>query len=76
MEQKDKIEVKMVVDNAMFKDLERLTALCRSPNITTAVCEAVNNMLTLYDFQIRGYKVEIKVSRGNDIKLVKLPSIL
>ena len=66
------VEVKIQVDPEELKDMEHLKERLRSPNLATALYNAVALLNDLYKLQDDGY--EIQVVKKHDVRRVKLPA--
>lgn len=65
------IELRVRVDQEMINESERLKALFNSPNLITAIANAVNITHTLCNYQLHGYK--IKLVRNGETRQIRLP---
>ena len=65
-------EVKFKVDAHGLEDMERLKGLLRSPNLATAIYNAVFLVSALYDYQNRGY--EFRAVKNGDVRRFRLPT--
>jgi hypothetical protein len=69
--QPSEIEVKLQVDRIALKDMNQLKDLLHSPNLTTALYNAVTILNDLYQFQKDGY--ELRLVKNGDTRLFRLP---
>lgn len=70
-EESPRIEVKLLVDPPALQDMNHLKDLLHSPNLTTALYNAVTILNSLYQFQKDGY--ELRLIRNGDSRRFLLP---
>lgn len=65
-------DVTIHVDKAAIEDMERLKVYLHSPNLTTAVYNAVYLINQLYEYQNLGY--ELRLVKNGDVHHFRLPT--
>lgn len=70
-ESSSEVEVKLQMDQAALKDMNHLKDLLHSPNLTTALYNAVAILNNLYQFQKQGY--ELRLVKNGDSRRFRLP---
>jgi hypothetical protein len=66
------VEVKLQMDQSALKEMNELKELLHSPNLTTALYNAVSILNDLYHFQREGYELRL-VKRGGETHRFRLP---
>ena len=65
------LEVKFKIDPEGLREMKRLEALLGSPNLATALYNAVAILNDLYAYQGQGY--ELRLVKNGDVRRLQLP---
>ena len=65
------LEVKFKIDSEGLRNMRRLEALLGSPNLATAIYNAVAILNDLYAYQSQGY--ELRLVKNGDVRRFWLP---
>lgn len=61
------IKLSLTIDAGFLAEMDQLKERLQSPNLTTAICNAVRLVNTLYGYEAQGYELNI-TKDGNTIR--------